>query len=224
HQAEQSAAKSGMVRVSAYPMGARSRFDGLGMTGFYQYGFANTTPDVSNLNTHIYRTAALLHYQSDWWGIAGEYDQGRNAFTSSNLFSGSGPADEFNLAKTPFADFDKMVKALQNNDRTTQQGFDVFGHMDIVDTPFSVFGLWQLFYPNTQVHDNPLDFQRFVAGFGYRYSSYLRLALDVQYLAYLHSQFTFPLSEGKQFGLTAPVKDAVPPDILAVFMNVEFNY
>ena len=71
---------------------------------------------------------------------------------------------------------------------------------------------------------HPLDFQRFVAGVGYKYSSYLRLALDVQYLAYLHSQFTFPLSEGKEFGLTSPVKDAVPPDILAVFLNVEFNY
>jgi hypothetical protein len=225
HQNEQSAVKSGMVRVSAYPLGARSRFDGLGITGFYQYGFPNTTPDVSNLDTHIYRTAALLHYSTDWWSIAGEYDQGRNAFTSSNLFSGSGPADEFNLAKTPFADFDKMVKAIQNNDRTTQQGVDVFGHVDIVDTPFSVFGLWQLFYPNTQVHTNPLDFQRIVGGFGYKYSSYLRLALDVQYLQYLHSsQFTFPVSEGKQFGLTAPVKDAVPSNILAVFMNVEFNY
>jgi hypothetical protein len=224
HQNEQSAAKSGMIRVSGYPLGARSRFDGLGVTGFYQYGFTNTTPDSSNLNSHIYRTAALLHYQSDWWGIAGEYDQGRNAFTSSNLFSGSGPADEFNLGKTPFADFDKMVKAIQNNDRTTQRGAAVLGHMDIVDTPFSVFGLWQLWYPNTQVNKNPLDFQRFVAGFAYKYSSYLRLALDVQYLAYLHSQTTFPLSEGKQFGLTAPVKDAVPPDILAVFLNLEFNY
>ena len=163
-------------------------FDGLGTTGFYQYGFANTTPD------------------------------------SSNLFSGSGPADEFNLAKTPFADFDKMVRAIQNNDRTTQQGVDVFGHINIVDTPFSIFGLYQLFYPNTQVKNNPLDFERFVAGVGYRYSSYLRLALDVQYLAYLHSQFTFPVSEGKQFGLTAPVKDAVPPDIAAIFLNLEFNY
>jgi len=224
HQNEQSAAKSGMIRVSGYPFGARSRFEGLGVTGFYQYGFTNTTPDSSNLNAHIYRTAALLHYSTDWWSIAGEYDQGRNAFTSSNLFSGSGPADEFNLAKTPFADFDKMVRALQNNDRTTQQGVDVFGHMDFQDTPFSVFGLWQLFYPNTQVSNNPLDFQRFVGGVGYKYSRYLRLALDVQYLAYLHSQFTFPLSEGKQFGLTSSVKDAVPPDILAVFLNLEFNY
>jgi hypothetical protein len=30
-----------------------------------------------------------------------------------------------------------------------------------------------------------------------------------------HSQFTLPASEGKQFGLTSSVKDAVPPEILA---------
>jgi hypothetical protein len=224
HQNEQSAAKSGMARVSYYPFGARSRFDGLGLTGFYQYGFANQTPDTSNLNTHIYRSAALLHYQTDWWGLAAEYDQGRNAFTSSNFFSGSGPEDQFSLGTTSFKEFDMLVKALQDNDRTTQQGVDVLGHLDIPETPFSLFGLWQLFYPNTQVKNNPLDFQRFVFGVGYKYSSYLRLALDAQYLAYLKPQFDFPASEAKEFGLKSGVKDAVPPDILAVFLNLEFNY
>jgi hypothetical protein len=75
-----------------------------------------------------------------------------------------------------------------------------------------------------QVKNNPLDFQRFVFGVGYKYSSYLRLALDAQYLAYLKPQFDFPASEAKEFGLKSGVKDAVPPDILAVFLNLEFNY
>jgi hypothetical protein len=51
-----------------------------------------------------------------------------------------------------------------------------------------------------------------------------RLALDAQYLAYLKPQFDFPASEAKQFGLKTGVKDAVPPDILAVFLNLELNY
>jgi hypothetical protein len=29
---------------------------------------------------------------------------------------------------------------------------------------------------------------------------------------------------GEGFGLKSGVKDAVPPDILAVFLNLEFNY
>ena len=222
HQAEQSAAKQGMVRASVYPFGARSRFDGLGVTGFYDYASPNKTPDSGTIATHISRAAALLHYTTDWWGIAGEYDQGHNAFTSSNFFAGSGPADQFGLGVTPYAGFDAMVKALQDNDHTDQQGVDVFGHVDIPTTPFSVFGMYQWFLPNTQVSKNPLDFNRFVLGVAYKYNSYLRFALNTQYLGFYHPQFTFPAS--KQFGLKSAVPNAVPNDILAVFMNVEFNY
>jgi hypothetical protein len=219
HQTEQSETKSGMGRVSVYPLGARSRFDGLGITGFYDYGYPNKTPD-SGVVQHLSRLAALVHYTTDWWGIAGEYDQGHNAFSSNNLFSGSGPADQFGAGKTQFAAFDSMVKAIQDNQSTTQQGFDVLGHVDIPSTPFSVFGLYEWFLPNTKVGKNPLDFQRYVAGFGYRYSKYLRFALDLQDLDYYHGQFEFP----KSFGLKSGVKDAVPDDIRAVFLNVEFNY
>jgi hypothetical protein len=46
-------------------------------------------------NAHIQRIAALVHYSAYNWGLAGEYDAGRNAFQASNLWSGSGPADAF---------------------------------------------------------------------------------------------------------------------------------
>ena len=219
HQTEQSETKTGMARVSVYPLGARSRFDGLGVTGFYDYGYPNKTPD-SGVVQHVSRLAALLHYTTDWWGIAGEYDQGHNAFGSNNLFSGSGPADQFGLGPTPFKDFDAMVKAIQDNQSTTQQGFDVLGHVDIPSTPFSLFGLYQRFLPNTKVDKNPLDFQRYVAGVGYKYSKYLRFALDLQELDYYHEQFDFPAS----FGLKSNVKNAVPDGIRTVFLNVEFTY
>jgi hypothetical protein len=102
HAFEQTDTKQFMVRGSAYPFGALWRFDGLGITGFYNYGYGNTTPDTVDLptatkgpNSHIERIAALLHYTAYNWGLAGEFDYGKNAFSSGNLFSGSGPADEF---------------------------------------------------------------------------------------------------------------------------------
>ena len=212
-----------MVRVSAYPFGARSCFDGLGLTAFYDYGYPNQTPD-SGRQSHVSRFAGLVHYSTDWWGVAGEYDQGHNAFTSANLFSGSGPADEFGLGDTVFASFDAMVDAILDSKDTKQQGADFFGHLDIPDTPFSLFALYQWFLPNTKVEKNPLDFQRYVLGVGYKYSQYLRFALDLQGLDYYHQQFTFPASEAKQLGLKSSVPNAVPQGIRAIFLNLEFNY
>ena len=126
HARTSRAPKRGMIRVSGYPFGVQSRFDGLGVTGFYQYGFTNTTPRFEQPERpHLSDCcpAALQHRLVEH--RRGVRPGPPNAFTSSNTFSGSGPADEFSLAKTSFADFDKMVKALQNNDRTTQQGVDV---------------------------------------------------------------------------------------------------
>jgi hypothetical protein len=102
HAFEQTDTKQGMGRVSVYPFGAKWRFDGLGMTAFYNYGYGNAAPDTADLpatlkggNSQIQRFAALLHYTAYNWGLAGEYDWGRNAFQASNLWSGSGPADAF---------------------------------------------------------------------------------------------------------------------------------
>ena len=219
HQTEQSETKTGMARVSVYPFGARSRFQGLGITGFYDYGFPNKTPD-SGVVQHLSRLAALLHYTADSWSVAGEYDRGRNAFGSGNLFSGSGPEDQFGLGKTDFAPFDTMVKAILDTKNTRQEGFDFFGHVDIPSTPFSLIGLYERFLPNTRVDKNPLDFQRYMIGVGYKANKYLRFALDLQELDYYHEQFDFPAS----FGLKSPTKSAVPDGIRTVFLNVEFNY
>ncbi|MGZ6204545.1 MAG: hypothetical protein ACXWMT_06470, partial [Candidatus Binataceae bacterium] len=102
HAFEQSDTKQFMVRGSVYPFGAKWRFDGLGITGFYNYGYGNTAPDTADIPTtlkggdaHIQRIAALIHYTAYNWGLAGEYDAGRNAFAGSNLWSGSGPGDAF---------------------------------------------------------------------------------------------------------------------------------
>lgn len=102
HAFEQTDTKQFMVRGTLYPFGADWRFQGLGLTGFYNYGYGNTAPDTENLpatlkgpNAHIQRIAALLHYTAYNWGVAGEFDSGSNAFQASNLWSGAGPADAF---------------------------------------------------------------------------------------------------------------------------------
>ncbi len=237
HALEQTNTKQTMARVTLYPFGARSRFDGLGLTGFYDYGYANNTPDNTGAysaakNGHVTRMAALVHYTSETWGLGAEFDAGHNAFTSGNLFSGAGPADEFlTLAKpTVFGPFDSLVKALQNNGASHQEGFDFFGHVQIPNTPFTLFGMFEQFLPNTKVDVNPVDFQRVVAGIEYKYNKYLRFALDSQNLLYYHSDFTFPASDLANFNPKlakanpAGIKYAVPRDIHAIFLNVEFSY
>lgn len=222
---EQTDTKSGKGRVSIYPFGARTRFDGLGLTVFYDYGFPNSTPDT-NPETYVSRFAGLVHYTADTWGVAGEYDQGHNAFTSGNLFSGSGPADEFGLGPTEYADFDALVQGLQNNGWASQRGYAFFGHARIPWTPLTAFGMYQQFWPNTKVSLNPVDFRRLVVGVSYAYDEHLRFALDGQFLHYYHDQFAFPFEEAQEFGakVQGDVPDSVPGDVEAIFLNLEFSY
>jgi hypothetical protein len=226
HSIEQSEKKQVMARLSYYPFGTSGKYQGLGLTAFVDYGFKSVAPDTGT-STPIYRIAALAHYtgSSNAYGLAFEFDYGRNAFGSGNLFSGSGPLDQFGLGTTQYAGFDAMAKALLDNDRTKQLGLDVFGHARLGSSPFTVFGLFQYFQPNTNVDTDPLDFQRIVGGISYRYNKNVRFALDSQNLIFYHSQFTFPGSELARFkpGATS-VPNAVPNDTNALFFNVEFNY
>jgi hypothetical protein len=231
HSIEQSEKKQVMARLSYYPFGATSKYQGLGLTGFYDYGFKSVAPDT-DISTPIYRVAALAHYtsSSNAYGLAFEFDYGRNAFGSGNFFSGSGPLDQFGLGTTQYAAFDGLAKALLDNDRTKQRGFDAFGHVRLGGSPFSLFGLFQYFQPNTNVDKDPLDFQRILGGISYQYNKNLRFALDSQNLIFFRSQFTFPAAELARFnpGLAASnpggIPNAVPKNTNAVFFNVEFNY
>jgi hypothetical protein len=72
------------------------------MTGFWDYGWGNVTPDQQGITqtlkggrAQFQRIAALLHYSTPEWNIAGEFDYGKNAFNVGNLYSGSGPQDAF---------------------------------------------------------------------------------------------------------------------------------
>jgi hypothetical protein len=110
NNAEQANTKQAMGRLTIYPLGARWRYDGLGLTGFYDYGWGNVAPNSNSLSTplkgsnaHFERIAALVHYAAEEWNALGEFDYGQNAFQLNNLYSGSGPADAFGTATgTPF--------------------------------------------------------------------------------------------------------------------------
>jgi hypothetical protein len=225
HQIENAENKTVMARASLYPMGASSRFDGLGLTGFIDYGYNNKIP--SSPSFPVVRAAALAHYMSPHNGaqVAFEYDFGRNAMTAGNLFGGSGVP-----AGTRFVGTNDLANAILGMQDAKQQGYDVFGHVNLGTSKWALFGLYQYWQPNTNVPDNPLDFHRVVAGISYTFNKNVRLAVDSQDVLYKNSQFTYPSATLASFSpataakYPAGVPNAVPPSVKAVFMNMEFTF
>jgi hypothetical protein len=269
--AEQSDTKQIIGKGTIYPFGANWRFQGLGITGMYDYGWGNVAPDSDSIpqalkvsSSHFTRIAAVLHYAAETWNVASEFDYGNNAFTLANLYSGSGPSDAFGTATgspvtnpgfagnagcgkaTPcygvqdtYGPQVATYQAFLNNGRSRQLGFDLFGHYLIPGTKLSAFGMFQWFLPNDNVQENPLDFQRFIAGLSYQWNEYVRIALDSQNLLFYHGQFGIPVSQAAQFnyvpggtfnGRLLPktgsfvIPDEVPRDMHTFFLNIEFAY
>ncbi|MGA8792112.1 hypothetical protein [Candidatus Binatus sp.] len=232
HATEESATKQVMGRVTINPLGAKYRYDSLGITGFYDFGYSNKcTPDENSITGsnstcgHIARAAALVHYTAESWGVMGEWDYGHNAFSSGNLFSGSGPSDAIGIPTTgpsSFAAWNTMVGKILDS-QAVQMGWDFLGHVDIPHTPFTAFGEFQQFLPNTRITKDPLDFQRYDLGVQWLINKYLRVAFDSQAIMYYHSQFTFPASavSGQTIAATP---FAVPRDTHAFMLNMEFRY
>src|SRR5216684_709231 len=135
---EQSNTKQVMGRGTIYPFGANWRFQGLGLTGFMNYGWGDTTPDnqgtvtgLKGTRAQFERIAAVLHYAAEQWNIAGEFDYGKNAFSLGNLFSGSGPLDAFGTAtgtaKTTTTLFGNTCGKFTSNTKPCYNVFDTFG-------------------------------------------------------------------------------------------------
>jgi len=225
-----------MGRLSIYPFGAKWKFDGLGFTGFYDYGYGNVTADTFAGNNgpatapffnapkaHITRWSGLVHYNTDWWGLAFEYDQGHNAFSSGNLFSAVAPAGKY-------ANNNTLATALLNNGRAVEQGYDVFGHLHIPQTPLTLFGMFEWWQPNTHVDVNPFDFQRWIAGISYQYNEFLRFSINTQNLSYYHQNFAFSEAYANTFApvFSKPGTKTVPNSVFrddhSLFLSMEFNY
>ncbi len=229
---EQSNTKQVMFKGTVYPLGSAFKYQGLGLTGFYNYGYGNVAPDVGSIpavnkaSAHFTRMAAVLHYAAEEWNAAGEFDYGQNAFTANNLFSGSGPIDNFGTAsgaalttngngntcsvQTPcygyansYGPQTALYQAFLNNGRAREIGWDFFGHYHIPGTKLTAFGMFQWFLPNDNVQKDPLDFQRFVVGMSYQYNEYIRFALDSQNLLFYHSQFGVPIPYASTFNYPA---------------------
>jgi hypothetical protein len=269
HATEESDTKQIMAKGTIYPLGADWRFQGLGLTGFYNYGWGNVAPDSDDANTnlkvsssHFSRMAAVLHYAAETWNVATEFDYGNNAFTTGNLYSGSEPLDAAGTATGPpvthnfagntctsgkpcygvgdtYGPQYAAYQAFLNNGRSRQVGFDLFGHYLIPDTKLTAFGMFQWFLPNDNVQQDPLDFQRFIAGLSYQWNEFVRIAVDSQNLLFYHNQFGLPVSYLSEFnylpGSTlngrllpkAPgfvIPDLVPRDMHTIFLNIEFAY
>jgi hypothetical protein len=231
HAYEVGDSKQVMARLSYYPFGAASKYEGLGLTGFVDYGYKDVASD-QNTKVPDTRVAALAHYQSKSgdYGIAGEFDWGHNAFSAGNLFSGSGPADFFGLGPTPYAAFSDMAGALLSGTHTKQMGFAFFGHARLGHSPFSLFGMLQQFNPNTNVNNDPLDFRTVIGGISYKYNKYWTFAVDSKNILYYHSQFTFSNAQLALFSPSVAAKypagipNAVAGDTNQVSFNILFNF
>ena len=156
-----------------------------------------------------------------------QWDYGHNAFSSSNLYSGSGPADGIGISTAAlpgggFASWNKMVGGILNT-QAIQEGADLLGHFDIPYTPFTAFGLLQWIQPNTRVTKDPLDFTRYDVGVSWAVNKYLAWRST-----HRRSVLPWPVHVRRKLpGLGNKVKEtpfAVPRDTHAFFLNIEFRY
>ena len=206
HAAEYNEKRSPQGRVTLYPFAATPELAGLGLTGFGSYGYTNVAPDTKD--AVVRRLAGLVHYSSKHWGLAFEFDETRNNNTVGNFFSGSAPLSMVPDPVTgkPVANPVLQVYNSILNTKAVARGYSVFGHWDVGDTPFTLFGMWTRWYPNVDVSHNPLDSDRVVVGVAYRATDWLRVALDTQNFIYLNHG-----PKGQS-------------DIHAIFTNFEVNY
>ena len=191
HSTETNDKKQAMGRLTFYPFGTTSDRTGLGFTVFENYGYNTKLP--SQVSTPLNRLALLAHYQTHdkAYQIAFEYQLGRNATSTGNMFSGDGPA-----STDPFS---TLAGTVLSGTHTRQQGFDVYGHARLGHSPFSLWGLFQNFQPNTNFQpssvgltDDPLDFERTVGGIAYKVTPHFDFAVGDQNFHWRHPQGVVP--------------------------------
>ncbi|MGH9572057.1 MAG: hypothetical protein ACRD40_00790 [Candidatus Acidiferrales bacterium] len=188
HAVELNETKSFMVRGTVYPLGTTADRTGLGFTFFDDFGYKAVLPSAPQ--TSLDRLAAIVFYQTHSKGaqIAFEYDWGHNAYSTSNLFNGAG------TPSGAFAGLNKAATAALTGD-THQQGFDVFGHLRLGKSPFSLWGLYQYFKPNTDYNyaaagftANPIDFSRTVGGISYSVTKQFDVSFGDENFHWAHPQ------------------------------------
>jgi uncharacterized coiled-coil protein SlyX len=191
HSIETNDKKQVMGRVTWYPFGTKADRTGFGLTIFENYGYNTKLP--SQVSTPLNRLALLAHYQTHDKGyeLVGEYDLGHNAASTGNLFSGTGLPG----AGGTYDAFNTAAGAALSGVHTRQEGFAFFGHARLGKSPATAFGLFQRFKPNTNfdpstisLTDNPLDFQRFVAGVNFEVTKHFTIAVGNENFRWVHPQ------------------------------------
>ncbi|MGH9512975.1 MAG: hypothetical protein ACRD2U_12660 [Terriglobales bacterium] len=190
HSIETSDKKQVMARMTLYPFGTTVDRTSLGFTVFENYGYNTKFP--TQQSTALNRLALLAHYQSHSkaYEAVFEYDLGRNAFSTGNMFSGTAPV----AVKTgdQFDTFNKLAGTILGGRSTRQQGFDVFGNARLGHSQFRLFGLYQYFQPNTHfAGTDPLDFSRTVGGVSYHYEHF-DFGVGDENFHYVHPQGLVP--------------------------------
>lgn len=207
HALELNETRSPQGRVTLYPVAFDPAWKNLGLTYFMSYGYTNVAPDTQD--AVIRRLAALLHYNNEYGGIAFEYDQTKNQNSFSNFFTGAAPPQTIPDPNDPTLRIPNPLAQLYTkilNPEAVGRGYSLFGHLNLWDSDFSLFGMWQRWYPNENVPNDPLDFDRVVGGVAWRATSWMRVAVDSQNLMYVNKG------------------PAVPADTHAIFTNLEINY
>ena len=91
--------------------------------------------------------------------------------------------------------FNSAPSATKSGVHTRQQGFDDFGHARLGHSPFSLWGLYMNFQPNTNfspssagLTNNPMDFTRTVGGISYKVTDHFDVAFGDQNFHWVHPQ------------------------------------
>lgn len=204
HNNEEADQKSPQVRVDIYPLGANSKLDGIGISGYYAWAQQNTFFSV-NKNHPTARVAAILHYKTPNSVIVLQYDYALNqlgSFGNINTSSGSwcgigADTSTPNVygcnpqgASLPF-----NPSKLGTSPHNTEHGLDLFGYYNIPNSKFGFFGLFQRYYYSTPKADaanfkygNPYNFQRVIAGIGYRFNKHITFAIDEQNYQFINAK------------------------------------
>ncbi len=252
HSSEVSDKKQGMGRVTFYPFGTKEDRTGLGLTAFEDYGYANKAPDTRA--EVLNRFAAIVFYQDPHknYELGAEFDLGHNAMSTGNMFSGSGPLDEFSYLPScnstacsvsalpsKFANYDLLAKAALAGAHTRQQGYSAFGYYRLGHSPFRVFGFYEYWLANTNLGmTNPLDFQRPIGGISYAFNKHLEFALAESTFHYTHSDFSAAqiaaynslvgasklVKTGAAQPLSRGLLGAAQGDTNALMINMQFTY
>jgi uncharacterized coiled-coil protein SlyX len=191
HAIETNDKKQVMGRMTWYPFGTKADRTGFGLTIFDDYGYNTKLP--SQVSTPLNRLALLAHFQTHDKGyeLVGEFDLGHNAASMGNLFSGTGSPG----AGGTYDAFNTAANAAMSGVHTQQKGFATFGNARLGKSPVSAFGLFQYFKPNTNfdpstvgLTDNPLDFERFVAGANFKVTNHFTIAVGDEHFRWVHPQ------------------------------------